>query len=262
MITIKEEIDVPSPRSRVWEVVSNPSDVVSCIAGAELGEAHDDGSFDGALVIKFGAIRVRFAARITLDLDPGEYEGRLSARGGDGQGATRFRGEATFRVVEGADPGSARVLMNGEVTLSGKLASLVESGAGVVVSRMTKDFTAKLIAKCGTPAAADLPPAAEQPAPVAASTGAPAGETAPATTADPTAADPAPVSAPVPAPAPAGPLRRCLAWLARVFGRRQDPPGSGPATPGAGAPNPPHTHDASHPTQQTEEVGSGNAPAQ
>jgi carbon monoxide dehydrogenase subunit G len=152
LITITEEISVPIPRDRVWAVVSSPADVVSCVSGAELGAAHDDGSFDGALVVKFAAIRVRFAARISLVLTESAFEGRLSARGGDGQGATRFHGGATFRVLD--DAGGARVLMNGELTLSGKLASLVESGAGAVVSRMTKDFSAKLVEKCaGEPAA-------------------------------------------------------------------------------------------------------------
>ncbi|TDV54256.1 SRPBCC domain-containing protein [Actinophytocola oryzae] len=147
MITITEEISVPSPPARVWEVVSNPSDVVSCISGAELGAAHDDGSFDGSLVVRFGALRVRFAARISLTLN--EFEGRLSARGGDGQGATRFHGGATFRVLE--DAGGTRVVMTGEIVLSGRLASLVESGAGAVVARMTKDFAAKLVEKCAGP---------------------------------------------------------------------------------------------------------------
>jgi carbon monoxide dehydrogenase subunit G len=149
LLSIKEQIAVPCPRDRVWEVISNPSDVVSCISGAELGAAHDDGSFDGALVVKFGAIRVRFAAVVRLELEEAGFEGRLSARGGDGQGATRFHGEATFRVQE--DGGGSRVVMDGEVVLSGKLASLVESGAGAVVSRMTKDFAAKLVERCVGP---------------------------------------------------------------------------------------------------------------
>jgi hypothetical protein len=38
--------------------------------------------------------------------------------------------------------------MAGEVNLTGKLASLIESGAGVVVSRMTKEFSAQLIERC------------------------------------------------------------------------------------------------------------------
>jgi carbon monoxide dehydrogenase subunit G len=156
LITISEEITVPSPRARVWEVVSSPSDVVSCISGAELGTAHDDGSFDGALVVRFGALRVRFAARISLALTESEFEGHLSARGGDGQGATRFHGGATFRVLEDAE--GARVLMTGELVLSGKLASLVESGAGAVVARMTKDFSAKLVEKCAGPTEETPPP--------------------------------------------------------------------------------------------------------
>ena len=154
MISIKEEIAVPSPRQRVWGVVSSPADVVSCISGAELGAAHDDGSFDGALVVKFGALRVRFAARVRLELAEPEFEGRLSARGGDGQGATRFRSEATFRVVEDEGAGGSLVIMTGSVVLSGKLAPLVESGAGAVVDRMTRDFAASLVQRCAGPAPA------------------------------------------------------------------------------------------------------------
>lgn len=148
MIRIKEEIAVPCPRGQVWSVVSDPAEVVSCIGGAELGPVHDDGSFDGTLVVRFGAIRVRFAARISLRADESEFEGRLSATGGDGQGATRFRGDATFAVVEDGETGGSRVILAGEVVLAGKLASLVESGAGAMAARMTKDFAAALVLKC------------------------------------------------------------------------------------------------------------------
>ncbi|WP_328551158.1 SRPBCC domain-containing protein [Streptomyces sp. NBC_00358] len=148
MISITEEIAVPSPPERVWEIVSDPSAVVSCIGGAELGPSHEDGSFDGTLAIRFGGLRVKFAARVSLDLDETAREGRLTARGADGQGATRFSAGATFRVVEGDTPGTARVFCDGEIKLSGKLAKLIESGAGMVVSRMTKEFTDQLIQKC------------------------------------------------------------------------------------------------------------------
>ena len=148
MIAIAETIAVPCPPKRLWDVVSNPADVVSCIGGAELGAAHEDGSFDGALVVRFGGVRVKFTARITLELEPAELTGRLSARGKDGQAATRFAAEATFRVAEGAGPEASQVAMDGEIRLSGKLASLIESGAGIVVSRMTKEFTENLVALC------------------------------------------------------------------------------------------------------------------
>lgn len=158
MITISEEIEVPSPPDRVWAVISRPEDVVACIPGAELGAAHDDGSFDGVLTVKFGALRVRFAARVGLELDADAREGRISARGRDGQGGTRFTGGATFRVAP--DGPAARVRVDGEVNLTGKLASLVEAGAGAVVGRMTKEFAAQLIDRCADPADAPEPPAA------------------------------------------------------------------------------------------------------
>lgn len=160
MISIAEEIAVPSPPHRVWEIVSNPSEVVACINGAELGEAHDDGSFDGTLVVKFGAMKVSFAARVALDLTESDREGRLSARGKDGQGGTRFAARAKFRVTEGEGPGDARVSVLGEVQLNGRLAPLVESGAGAMVSRMTREFSAELIQRCaGTEAQAPAHPA-------------------------------------------------------------------------------------------------------
>ncbi|MEV7045334.1 SRPBCC family protein [Amycolatopsis sp. NPDC051061] len=146
MIEIDEEIPVPALPGRVWEVVSDPGEVVSCISGAELGQSHEDGSFDGTLVVKFGAVRVRFGARVSLDLDEPEREGCLSAKGRDGQGATRFSAHATFRVRE--DAGGAWVHVTGEVTLAGKLASLIEAGAGAVVSRMTRDFADELVRRC------------------------------------------------------------------------------------------------------------------
>lgn len=195
MITITEEIAIPSPPHRVWSVVSNPSDVVSCIDGAELGAAHDDGTFDGALAVKFGAVRVRFAARVSLDLAEDELSGRISARGKDGQGATRFTSGAQFQVRPDG-PDSSRVTVRGEVGITGKLARLVESGANAVVARMTKDFAARLIQRC-----------AELDQPVPAGSGAPTAGTNP-------------VEDAVFAPRRPGPLARFGAWLARLLHRR------------------------------------------
>jgi carbon monoxide dehydrogenase subunit G len=134
---------------------------VSCIQGAELGAVHDDGSFDGTLAVKFGALRVRFAAQISLELAETKLEGRLSARGRDGQGATRFSGSATFHVAEDKDPDHSLVTLAGDVNLAGKLASLIESGAGAVASRMTKEFSAQLIEHCA-PADENLAAASSQ----------------------------------------------------------------------------------------------------
>ncbi|WP_306322142.1 MULTISPECIES: SRPBCC family protein [unclassified Streptomyces] len=200
MISITEEIAVPSPPDRVWEVISDPKAVVSCVGGAELGPSHDDGSFDGTLAIRFGGIRVKFAARVSLELDESTHEGRLTARGADGQGATRFSAEATFRVVGADTPDSAQVFCDGEIKLNGKLAKLIESGAGAVVSRMTKEFTERLVETCAGPA--------ETPSTVEAGT-------------------PSTPSSPARAPRPRGLFARLRAWWtgrrARRHGQQPQP---------------------------------------
>lgn len=93
-------------------------------------------------------MKVSFAARVALDLTESDREGRLSARGKDGQGGTRFTARAKFRVTEGEGPGDSRVSVLAEVQLNGRLAPLVESGAGAMVSRMTREFSAELIQRC------------------------------------------------------------------------------------------------------------------
>src|SRR5687767_7287282 len=101
MIEINERIEVPSAAPRVvWDLLSDPKDVVGCVPGATLGEEHEDGSFDGSMTVKFGPARVTFKARIELDLDESTMTGKVTARGKDNQGGTRFRATMGFEVVE------------------------------------------------------------------------------------------------------------------------------------------------------------------
>lgn len=163
MITIAERIFVPHAPEVVWGVLSDPATVVSCIDGSELGERHDDGTFDARLVVKFAAIRVSFAARVSLELEEAERVGRMEARGADGRGSTRVETNATFLVVPAA--AGSEVVLDGVVELNGQLAALVTTGATVVVDRMTRSFAERLSATC---AARDpsMPVAAREPVPL------------------------------------------------------------------------------------------------
>jgi len=152
MIEINEKFDVPGAAPRaVWDLLSDPHDVVGCVPGAALGEEHEDGSFDGSLTVKFGPARVTFRARIELELNEEAMTGRVTSRGKDSQGGTRFRAAMGFRVVEQADPPGASVLIEGETEISGKLAGVVESGAKIVIRRMSAEFAENLAARCAAP---------------------------------------------------------------------------------------------------------------
>ena len=149
MIEINEQFDVPTAQPRVvWDLLSHPEDVVGCVPGAALGEKHEDGSFDGSITVKFGPARVTFKARIELELDNATMSGRVTSRGKDNQGGTRFRAAMAFRVADQAEQKGSTVFITGENEISGKLAGLVEAGAKIVVKRMSKDFAENLAAKC------------------------------------------------------------------------------------------------------------------
>ena len=148
MITISERVQIPHSPELVWSVISDPTLVVECVEGSELGETHEDGSFDARIAVKFAALKVAFRARARLDLDEAEQTGRLEATGSDARGSTRVGGHATFTVRPAEGSEGSVVDMDGVIDITGQLASLVTTGASVVVSRMTRSFTTQLTATC------------------------------------------------------------------------------------------------------------------
>ena len=148
MIEISERIEVAAPPSAVWAILSDPHAVVECVPGASVGEAHEDGSFDATMVVKFGPAKVTFHVRVALELDAAARSGNVTSRGKDNQGGTRVRASMRFKAIEQADARGTVIPIDAEVEISGRLASVVESGAKIVVKRMTADFTERLAARC------------------------------------------------------------------------------------------------------------------
>jgi len=149
---IDETIQVPADPQTVWALLSDPYAVVECVSGASLGDQREDGSYDAKLTVKFGPAKVAFAARVDIEMDARARSGTVAARGKDQLGGTRFAASTTFRVespAAGEVPGSGSIiLVHSEVEIAGRLASLIESGASLVVKRMTRDFAEQLTARC------------------------------------------------------------------------------------------------------------------
>ncbi len=148
MIEVNERIDVPAPPDEVWKILSNPRDVVDCVPGATLGEAHEDGTLDAAVVVKFGPAKVTFKAVVGMELDEATKTGQVSSKGKDNQGGTRFNAKMNFGVVD-QPPGSA-IDIKATVEITGRLASLVEGGAKLVVKYMTNEFSKRLAERVST----------------------------------------------------------------------------------------------------------------
>ena len=153
MIEVNERIEVPSAPRTVWDVLSDPRAVVECVPGAALGDEREDGSFDATLTVKFGPAKVTFHARVTLEMDGAAMVGHVTAKGKDNQGGTRVRATMTFKVVEQAEPPGSAVPIEAQVEIFGRLATLVEGGATLVVKRMTGEFSERLAARCASASA-------------------------------------------------------------------------------------------------------------
>jgi carbon monoxide dehydrogenase subunit G len=146
MIEVNERVDAPSAPQTVWALLADPHAVVNCVPGASLGEQHEDGSFDAGVTVKFGPAKVTFKARVALELDAASMAGKVTARGKDNQGGTRFHTTMSFKVVERTDAPGSTILIQAQVEISGRLASLIETGASLVVKRMTAEFSERLAA--------------------------------------------------------------------------------------------------------------------
>jgi carbon monoxide dehydrogenase subunit G len=148
MIEIRERFDVPAEPDRVWEVLSDPHAVVGCVPGAKIDKQDDDGSLDASVVVKFGPTRVTFRVRAMLELDEATHQGSITAQGKDSIGGTRMRSTARFGVTPGPGASGSSVAIDGTVEVAGRLASLIEGGASLVVKRMSGEFAQRLAARC------------------------------------------------------------------------------------------------------------------
>jgi carbon monoxide dehydrogenase subunit G len=146
VIEVDEQFEVSAPPAAVWQLLADPRAVVGCVPSAAIVGENEDGSLETTLGVKFGPLGVVFAAHAELELDDAARRGRIRARGRDKQGGARFQASASFGVDPVAD--GSRVTTRGEVEITGRLASMIEGGASVVVKRMSNDFASCLRARC------------------------------------------------------------------------------------------------------------------
>jgi carbon monoxide dehydrogenase subunit G len=155
MIEVNETIEVPADPKTVWTLLANPRAVVECVSGATLGEQNEEGVYDAGIVVKFGPAKVAFNAKVEIEYHASEMSGKVISRGKDKQGGARFTTTTNFRVSEPAEGGAgSTIAIKAEVDITGRLASLIETGANMVVKRMTKEFSEQLAARCSGVSAA------------------------------------------------------------------------------------------------------------
>ncbi|WP_199230034.1 SRPBCC family protein [Azospirillum sp. TSH58] len=212
MPTMTQTLAVNFPRARVWPLLGDVEQVMSCMPGASLTKPREGDRIFGQMRVKLGPIAAVFAGEGTLAMDEATHTGVIHGQGTDPKNNSRAKADVTFSVLE--EGAGTRIDLTVDFTLTGVLAQF-SRGAIVqeIANRLTAEFARNLEAKLAASAPAEVMAAASS-------------DTAAAPVPEP-AAESAPEPTPEPAPEPAKELNAgnllwvmLKDWLRGLFGGR------------------------------------------
>ncbi len=146
-IELEERFRVPVDRGRLWQLMTDPYDVVTLIPGAELTGEDDEGGLLGSMVVKLGPTTVRFRGTVVPSFDHDQQVGSLRAWGADAKGRTRATATTTFRLGDVEGENSTEVELDAEIEASGALATFVSTGGIHLARRLLEDFADNVTAR-------------------------------------------------------------------------------------------------------------------
>jgi carbon monoxide dehydrogenase subunit G len=153
MISIREEITIPSPPEAVWPLLSDPAVVASCIPGAALTKADKDGAYHGTMRVRFGPTVATFRGEAKLTYDHAARRCTIEGRGIDGRGASRALASG---IVEASGGETTVLKAEGHFTVAGPLETFANAGGVHLARSILAEFAenmAKLVAERAAPAA-------------------------------------------------------------------------------------------------------------
>jgi uncharacterized protein len=220
MISIREETTIAAPPEVVWPLLADPAVVASCIPGATLTKAGDNGAYQGTMRVKFGPTVAQFRGEAKLVYDHAARRCSIEGRGIDGRGASRANASG---AVEASGTDSTLLKITGNFTVTGPLETFANAGGVHLARAMLTEFAenvATLMAeqKIGATREAATPAAAavtESPAPLVSSA---------SQTKQETAQSAATVSRPAAAELSGGRIlwRILVSWLRQVFSGKRE----------------------------------------
>jgi carbon monoxide dehydrogenase subunit G len=152
MISLSEDVTIPSPPELVWPLLSDPLLVASCIPGATLTPGPVSGVYEGTVRVSFGPTVAVFRGEVRLAYDNEAHRVTVDGRGIDEHGQSR----ATASGVVSISGGDTTILkVSGSFNVTGPLETVVNAGGIHVARALLAEFSqnlAKILADEGEPA--------------------------------------------------------------------------------------------------------------
>lgn len=125
---------IDAPREQVWEALNNPSVLQACILGCEEINKLSDTEMKSVVVAKFGPIKARFKADISIE----DVEENCSCKlVGKGQGGAAGFANGVADIVLSDEGKSTLLIYKVNFSVGGKLAQ--------IGSRLIKGTTVKIV---------------------------------------------------------------------------------------------------------------------
>lgn len=131
--------DVAGTPPQVIDVFGDLRLLASFLPGASVGEANQDGSHPGTLVVSFGPKRLSFKGTLRNGLDKEKLAGELT-----GQASADVRGAkmlVTMAYRLSPVPAGTRVDLVSDAELTGMLAEFARTGGVVLTEALLADFS-------------------------------------------------------------------------------------------------------------------------
>jgi carbon monoxide dehydrogenase subunit G len=141
-IKIEKRFQLPNPPDEVWQFLSNPQKVATCVPGARVTEQIDERTYRGVIKVQVGPAVTDYKGEAQIArLDPEKREIEMIGKGQD----VRGKGSATMKLsgaVHSLPNGGSEIITVSEVNVVGLLAQLGARMMKEVANRMFDQFTA------------------------------------------------------------------------------------------------------------------------
>jgi len=153
-IQIEKSFTLQAPARTVWEFLTDPYKVASCLPGAAITGKLDEQSYGGTITVKVGPVTASYRGKMRFErLDEAAGEAEIVASGQETRGKGGADMRMKSRVVERA-PGETEVSVVSDVNVVGVLAQLGRGMIQDVSDQMFQKFTEAMRRQLETPAPA------------------------------------------------------------------------------------------------------------
>ena len=140
----KYNFEVMAPIADVWEILSDPPQIVPCLPGAKLTEKLDENTYKGEVGFRFGQVSANFEGKVDiLEMNENDHSIKLRAIGDQVGSVGQANADIDFSLKSKSED-ITEIEINTSIGISGKLAHLgggmIQSIAKFVFQRFSKSF--------------------------------------------------------------------------------------------------------------------------